>query len=57
MGEEPLYIKSGETSFSMEQEVESLVPPSSGYFYQVYGRDLVKWKRMQKAKIAAIKHR
>ena len=27
------YIKSGETSFSMEEEVKYLVPPSNGYSY------------------------
>ena len=29
--EEQPYIKSGETNFSMEQEVESLIPVSNGY--------------------------
>ena len=32
-GEEQPYIKSGETTFSMEEEVESLVPPSNNYLY------------------------
>ena len=30
------YTKSGETSFSMEEEVEYLVPPSNGYLLKVY---------------------
>ena len=33
MGEEQPYVKSGETRFRMEEEVESLVPPSNGYHY------------------------
>ena len=37
MGEEQPYIISGETSFSMEEDVESLVLPSNGYLYYVYG--------------------
>ena len=32
------YIKSGETSLSMEEEVVSLVSPSTGYPYYVYGK-------------------
>ena len=32
-GQEQLYIKSAETSFSMEQEVESLIRVSNGYLY------------------------
>ena len=31
--EEQPYIKSGETSFSLEEEVEYLVPPSINYPY------------------------
>ena len=33
MGEEQHHIKSGETSFRMEEEAESLVPPLNGYPY------------------------
>ena len=32
-GQEQPYIKSGENIFTMEEEVESLVPPSNGYHY------------------------
>ena len=32
-GEEQPYIKSGENSFSMEQEVEYLVPVSNDWLY------------------------
>ena len=32
-GEEQPHIKNRETSFCMEEEVESLVPQSNGYFY------------------------
>ena len=44
----------GEYSFSMEQEVESLVPVSNDYFIKFMGRGLVKGKRMQKAKMVVI---
>ena len=30
-------MKSGENIFSMEHRVESLIPVSNGYLYQVYG--------------------
>ena len=40
MGEEQPYIKSGETSFSTKQEVESLGPVSNGQLYQVYGESI-----------------
>ena len=33
MGEWQPYIKSGETTLRMEQEVEPLVPVSNGYHY------------------------
>ena len=36
-GEEQPYIKSGETRFSMDKEVEPLVPVSNDYLYYVYG--------------------
>ena len=41
----------GENSFTMEQEIESLVPT----FIKLMGREFVKWKRMQKAKKVALK--
>ena len=37
MVEEQPYVKSGETSFSTEQEVESLVTVSNGYIHYIYG--------------------
>ena len=55
-GEEQPYIKSGENTLSMEQEVESLMPASNGYLYvDVDGERIRKWKRKQKAKMMAIK--
>ena len=40
-------MKSGETSFSMEEEVKYLVPPSNGYPYYIHGKIVGEWKRMQ----------
>ena len=54
-GERQRSLNIGENSFTMEQGVESLVLVSNGYVYTFIGRELVKWKRMQKAKIVAIK--
>ena len=39
----------------MEEEVESLVPPSNGYLIKFMGTVLVKSKRMQKAKMVVKK--
>ena len=47
MGEHQPYINNGETSISMEEEVEPLVPPSNGYPYWLYGERLGEWKSMQ----------
>ena len=33
MGEEQPYIKSGETSFRLKEDVEYMVPPSNFYLY------------------------
>ena len=56
-GEEQPNVKSGETGVNLEQEVESLIPVSTGYLLTFMAREFVKWKRMQKAKMVAIKRR
>ena len=47
MGEHQPYIRSGETSFSMEEQVEPLVPARNVYPYYLYGERVGEWKRMQ----------
>ena len=37
----------------MEQEVELFIPVSNVTFIKFMGRELVKWKRMQKAQTGA----
>ena len=48
MGEKQPYIKSGETSFNMQQEVESAVPASNGQLYKVYGKTVCEMEEYAK---------
>ena len=50
MGEEKPYIKSEETSFSVRHKVESLVPASNGYRYQLYGERVGEMEENAKSK-------
>ena len=45
--EEQRYIKSEESTFSLEQEVESIVPVSNDYLYYVYGEKVYKNAKSQ----------
>ena len=52
-----LYIKSGETSFRLEEDVDYLVLPSNGYLYQVYPERVGEMEEnAKKTKMPAIKH-